>query len=131
MVMLTFVLYGQAQTKIVGEKGSNTIVGEKGSEGIIGEKRDADAELAKSNGQVESAYTVYKKQLDEMEKSLSDLRAKIESNIKLLERYKRFRSPKHGMRLRTSWRDALKDLEESKRKINVVKTSVVAPDMIR
>ena len=66
-----------------------------------------------------------------MEKSLTELRAKIETNIKLLEKNKRFRSPKHGFRLRSSWQDALKQLEESKRKINVVKTSVVAPDMIR
>lgn len=138
--VLLFAFYGHAQVKVIGEKGSNEVVGEKGSneiigekgrEGIIGEKREADAEIAKSNAQVELAYATYSRQLEEMERSLADLRLKIETNIKLLEKYKRFSSPKQGIRLRYSWKDALKQLEESKRKINVVKTSVVAPDMIR
>jgi hypothetical protein len=140
IAILVLFVTGQAQAKIVGEKGTGEIVGEKGSagiigekgsEGVIGEKRNADAEIRKSNAQVELAYNAYKLQLEEMEKSLSDLRARIEANIKLLEKNRRFRSPKHGIRLRTSWQDALKQLEESKRKINVVKSSVVAPDMIR
>ncbi len=135
MAVLVLVVTSQAQA-IVGEKGSSEIVGEKivgekGSEGVIGEKRNADTEIRKSNAQVELAYKVYIQQLGEMEKSLTELRARIEANIKLLEKNKRFRSPKHGFRLRSSWQDALKQLEESKRKINVVKTSVVAPDMIR
>ncbi len=127
---LVVVVTSQAQA-IVGEKGTSEIVGEKGSAGIIGEKRNADTEIRKSNAQVELAYNKYKLQLEEMETSLTELRARIEANIKLLEKNKRFRSPKHGYRLRSSWQDALKQLEEAKRKINVVKTSVVAPDMIR
>ena len=130
MAVMVLVVTSQAQA-VVGEKGTSEIVGEKGSEGVIGEKRNADTEIRKSNAQVELAYKEYIQQLGEMEKSLTELRAKIETNIKLLEKNKRFRSPKHGFRLRSSWQDALKQLEESKRKINVVKTSVVAPDMIR
>lgn len=131
IMMLLSISYGHAQDKVVGEKGTNEIVGEKGLDGIIGEKRGAETEITKSNAQVELAYASYNQQLKELEKSLAVLHAKIEANIKLLEKYKRFKSPKQGFRLRVSWKDAMKNLEESKRKINVVKTSVVAPDMIR
>lgn len=119
----------QAQTKIVGEKGRETIVGEKRTEGVVGEKGREEA-IATANAEIEVAYATYNQQREEMEKSLAVLHLQIEEGIRLLEKYKRFKSPKQGIVLRNSWRDALKLQEGGKKKINVVKHSVVAPDMI-
>ena len=131
MVLLLIASYTQAQDKIVGEKGSEGVIGEKSREIIIGEKRAADAAIAKSNAEVETAFAEYNRQREEMEKSLAALHVQIEEGIRLAEKYKRFRSPKQGIRLRNSWRDALKLQAEGKKKINLVKYSVVAPDMIQ
>lgn len=131
MVLLLIGSYAQAQVKVVGEKGGQEIVGEKGSEGIIGEKRPGDAAIAKNNAQVETAFAEYNRQRIEMEKSLAALRLQIEEGIRLLEKYKRFRSAKQGIKLRYSWREALKLQEEANKKIKVAKSSVVAPDMVQ
>ena len=130
MVLFLITSYVQAQVKVVGEKGRQEIVGEKGSVAIVGEK-GSDAAIAKNNVQIETAFAEYNRQREEMEKSLAALHLQIEEGIRLLEKYKRFKSPKQGIVLRNSWRDALKLQEGGKRKINVVKHSVVAPDMIQ
>jgi len=130
ILLLVITSYVQAQVKVVGEKGRQEIVGEKGSVAIVGEK-GSDAAIAKNNVQIETAFAEYNRQREEMERSLAALHLQIEEGIRLLEKYKRFKSPKQGIVLRNSWRDALKLQEGGKRKINVVKHSVVAPDMIQ
>ena len=131
ILLLVITSYVQAQVKVVGEKGNQAIVGEKGSVAIVGEKGSGDAAIAKNNAQVETAFAEYNRQREEMEKSLAALHVQIEEGIRLAEKYKRFRSPKQGIVLRNSWRDALKLQEGGKKKISVVKHSVVAPDMIQ
>jgi hypothetical protein len=137
ILLLLMASYVLAQAKVVGEKGTEAIVGEKGTEaiigekGIIGEKRPGESAIVKNNAQIETAFAEYNRQREEMEKSLAALHLQIEEGIRLLEKYKRFRSAKQGLVLRNSWRDALKLQENGKKKINVVKHSVVAPDMIQ
>jgi uncharacterized protein YdbL (DUF1318 family) len=128
MVLLLIGSYAQAQVKIVGEKGTEAIVGEKG---IIGEKRPGDAAIVKNNAQIETAFAEYYRQREEMEKSLAALHLQIEEGIKLLEKYKRFRSAKQGIRLRNTWKEALKLQAKADGEIKVVKASVVAPDMVQ
>ena len=131
IVLLLIASYLQAQVKVVGEKGRQEIVGEKGSEGVIGEKVPGDAVIAKNNAQVETAFAEYNRQREEMEKSLAALHLQIEEGIKLLEKYKRFRSAKQGIRLRNTWKEALKLQAKADGEIKVVKASVVAPDMVQ
>ena len=50
IVLAFFTTCSQAQNKIIGEKGS---------ERVIGEKSSGDAEIAKSNNEIESAFTDY------------------------------------------------------------------------
>jgi hypothetical protein len=130
ILLLLITSYAQAQVKVVGEKGRQEIVGEKGSVAIVGEKGSGDVAIARNNAQIENAFAEYNRQREEMERSLTALHLQIEEGIKLREEYKRFKSPKQGIILRNSWRDALKLQEGGKKKITVVKHSVVAPDMI-
>lgn len=131
IALLIIGSYAQAQTKIIGEKGREGVIGEKSSDGIIGEKRPGDAALAKNNAQLEIAFAEYNRQREEMERSLAALYVQVEEGIRLLEKYKRFKSPKQGLALRNSWKNAARQMDEATKKIAVVKTSVVAPDMIR
>src|SRR5688572_16520514 len=121
IVLLLIASYLQAQVKVVGEKGRQEIVGEKGSEGVIGEKVPGDAVIAKNNAQVETAFAEYNRQREEMEKSLAALHLQIEEGIKLLEKYKRFKSPKQGIKLRYSWKEALKLQAKAEGNIKVIK----------
>lgn len=123
LIVLAYITaYAQAQNKIIGEKSR---------EGVIGEKSLGDAAIAKNNAQVETAFAEYNRRREELEKSLAVLYLQIEEGIKLLEKYKRFKSSKQGVKLRYSWKEALKLQEEANKKIKVIKSSVVAPDMIQ
>ncbi len=124
IVLFLMIYFVQAQDKIVGEKRG-------GSEGVIGEKRPGDAAITKNKAQVETAFMEYTRQREEMEKRLAALHLQIEEGIRLLEKYRRFKSPKQGIRLRNSWKEALKLQEKANGEIKVVKSSVVAPDMIQ
>lgn len=123
LIVLAYITtYVQAQDKIIGEKRPA---------GVIGEKNIGDAEMTENNREIESAFADYIQQKTEMDKSLAELRMKIEEGIKLLEKNQRFKSAKQGIKLRYSWKEALKLQEEANKKIKVVKSSVVAPDMVQ